>query len=116
MLLFEDLPSEVRHCTWCSEPFPPTRENFSACKTGRWGLMTVCKSCQAHDARIRRQYREEHAEPAACPCGAEGPLEIDHEHRDYPYAFRAYLCRSCNLKAREPWKRGPAAKQVVATT
>ena len=108
MLLFDqDLPEEVRHCTWCSEPFEPTRENFGRCKTGRWGLMTVCKACQIHDARIRRRYREAHAAPNACACGYEGKLEIDHEHQDYPFPFRSWRCRSCNLKAREPWKRGP---------
>ena len=109
MLLFDEasLPEEVRHCTWCSEPFPPTRENFGRCKTGRWGLMTVCKSCQAHDAKLRRRYREAHEEPDACACGFLGRLEVDHEHREYPYAFRRYLCRSCNLRARDPWVRGP---------
>ena len=82
MLLFDEasLPEEVRHCTWCSEPFPPTRENFGPCKTGRWGLMTVCKTCQARDAKLRRRYREAHEEPDACACGFLGRLEVDHEH------------------------------------
>ena len=109
MLLFdqESLPAEVRHCTWCSEPFDPTSENFSNCKTGRWGLMTVCRSCAAQDAKLRHYYRAAHAEPDACACGFLGRLEVDHEHREYPYAFRSYKCRSCNLRARDPWRRGP---------
>ena len=114
MLLFDlpTLPDNVRHCTWCKEPFEPTRENFGRCKTGRHGLMTVCKHCQAHDAKLRRRYREEFDEPLACACGFQGPLEIDHEHTDYPFPFRAWRCRSCNLRAREPWVRGPAAERV----
>ncbi len=109
MLLFTDLPAEVRHCTWCQEPFAPTQEHFGRCKTGRWGLMTICKNCARHDAKLRRMYREEQ-KPAACACGFEGPLEVDHEHQTYPYVFRSWKCRSCNLRAREPWLRGPAAK------
>ena len=111
MLLFEDLPDIVRHCAWCQEPFRADTDNFGRCKTGRWGLMTVCKPCAAHDARLRRQYRMRNAEPTACACGAEGPLEVDHSHQ-YPYAFRSWKCRSCNLKALEPWLRGPASKRV----
>ena len=72
--------------------------------------MTVCKACVAHDNIVRRRYRAEFDEPLACACGYEGKLEIDHCHRDYPYAFRAWRCRSCNLRAREPWVRGPAAE------
>ena len=112
MLLFADLPDEVRHCTWCCEPYAPTSDFFWRCKTGRWQLMTVCKNCARHDARLRRQYRWEHEKPQACTCGFKGKLEVDHDHVRYPYAFRSYKCRSCNLKAREPWLRGPAAKRV----
>ena len=74
--------------------------------------MTVCRICVAHDSKLRRRCRGEHEEPQACACGAPGPLEVDHDHVRYPYAFRQWLCRSCNLKAREPWLRGPAAKRV----
>ncbi len=111
MLLFEKgLPDEVRHCTWCQEPFAPTSENFGRCKTGRWGLLTVCKNCASQDSKLRRLYREEHEEPEVCACGFAGRLEVDHDHTRYPYNFRSYNCRSCNLRAREPWLRGPAAK------
>ena len=114
MLLFDlpTLPDSVRHCTWCKEPFEATRENFGRCKTGRHGLMTVCKHCQAQDSKLRRRYRDEFDEPLACACGYDGKLEIDHEHQEYPYPFRAWRCHSCNLKAREPWGRGPAAEKV----
>ena len=74
--------------------------------------MTVCKHCQAQDSKLRRRYRDEFDEPFACACGYDGKLEIDHEHQEYPYPFRAWRFRSCNLKAREPWVRGPAAEKV----
>ena len=109
MLLFDsDLPDELRFCTWCQQGLEPTSAKFHRCKHGRHGLMTVCKTCQAHDARVRYKHRWENEEPEACACGAPGPLEVDHDHTDYPYAFRAYVYRSCNLKAREPWVCGPS--------
>ena len=79
MLFDADLPDELRFCTWCQQGFPPTRENFRRCKHGRRdafgvGLMTVCKSCQNHDARLRRKYRWEHEEPQACACGVTGEV------------------------------------------
>ena len=95
MLLFDlpALPDQVRHCTWCCEPFEPTSANFGRCRTGRHGLMTVCKHCRAHDAKLRRRYRDEFDEPLACACGYEGKLEVDHSHTDYPFPFRAWRCR-----------------------
>ena len=67
MFLFDlpTLPAEVRHCTWCCEPFEATSANFGRCKTGRHGLMTVSRACVAHDSKVRRRYRETFDEPLA---------------------------------------------------
>ena len=72
--------------------------------------MTVCKTCQSYDAKVRRRHRLENEEPDNCACGAPGPLEIDHDHVYFPYVFRAYVCRSCNLRAREKYVIGPVAR------
>ena len=87
-MLFETLPAEIRVCTWCCQPFEPTRDNFNFCKFGRHQLLTVCKNCQSHDAKILRRYRKLHPKPLACACGGTD-MQIDHDHSDYPYAFRA---------------------------
>ena len=106
MLFDEEIPDEIRTCTWCAQAFLPTRENFNTCKHGRFGLMTVCRTCQKHDAKLRARYRQIYDDPQVCDCGYEGKLEVDHEHR-HAYAFVSYKCRSCNIKAREPYFRGP---------
>ena len=108
MLLFADtLPDEIRVCTWCCQAFEPTSENFYGCKHGRHGLMTVCKTCQQDDSKRRQRYRKIYTKPDTCACGFQGFLEVDHDHKYPPYAFRSYKCRSCNLKAREKYVIGP---------
>ncbi len=65
--------------------------------------MTICKGCQRHDLKLRKQYREANEDPEKCACGLEGKLEVDHDLSEYPYAFINYKGRSCNLKSREPY-------------
>ena len=108
-MLFTEIPNEIRVCTWCKQPFEPTSENFNACKYGRHKLMTVCRNCQKHDSKLRAKYRRMYDDPEVCACGFQGRLEIDHDHTTYPYAFINYKCRSCNLKARDPYVRGPSS-------
>ena len=111
MLLECDPLPALRWCCYCQQPLPATPEFFAAHKFGRHGLATTCRSCANADRTLRRKYERQHPKPVACPrCHGKGQLQVDHEHREYPYAFRSWLCRSCNLRAREPYRAGPRSQ------
>ena len=107
MLLFEcdDLPP-LRWCGYCKQPYAATLENFAHHKYGRLGLQTVCRCCANADRALRKRFERLYPKPELCPsCGAAVPLQIDHCHETGE--FRSWLCRSCNLAHRVPYKVGP---------
>ena len=53
-----------------------------------------------HIATLRAKYRQAYDDPLVCACGYERQLEVDHDHKNYPYAVNSYKCRSCNSEAR----------------
>ena len=101
----EELPN-VRYCGFCHQPLPASHDFFNWHRRGRYGLHTQCKTCQRYYCRVLRQLPSAHGPPpATCPCGATGRLEVDHDGETN--VFRAWLCRRCNLRARNHWQRGP---------
>lgn len=77
-----DTPSiPQRTCTKCKQSFPATREFFFACKAGKYGLASWCKTChrevnknnthvwyennKEHVSEYGKQYRADNAEEIA---------------------------------------------------
>ena len=105
MLFDGDLPT-LRWCGYCGQPLAATLENFAPHKYGRLGLATTCRPCANADRALRKRYERMYPKPAQCPaCDAVGPLQVDHCHETNE--FRSWLCRSCNLSRRAPYKVGP---------
>ena len=96
--LFEENPTDVgRFCIECGE-FSEW-DNFYTAPRNRNGRMVQCKRCNIDHVRWRSRFKRLNPPPAACQhCNVVGRVEVDHDHDTM--TFRAWLCRSCNLRAR----------------
>lgn len=53
------VPDGMRRCSICHEIKPATREHFTTCSAGKYGLQTFCKPCAA---KYHRDYRASNPE------------------------------------------------------
>jgi len=94
MLCLNEVPPECRWRAYCQQPFPASREFFNR-GHGRFGLHTICRSCQAYNDRVVSRLKKEHGPPPeACEV-----CQSCH--------VRAWVCRACNLRSRRHWTKGP---------
>ena len=98
-------PMPGRFCCDCFE-FQPLI-NFSVLRHGWQGRHSRCIVCNIWNSKLLRKMKKEHPPPADGMCkgcgSTEKKLSCDHCHESN--CFRAWLCTSCNLKNRRPWRR-----------
>ena len=97
--LFEDIPTDFgRFCCECGEFHQ--WEDYYRLKHGRNGRQSICKLCKHFHSNWRRRYLRHNTRPLECQeCGDDRRVvQVDHDH--VTMQFRAWLCSSCNLRAR----------------
>lgn len=94
---------EIKICTKCSVEFPATSEYFHKKKTGKYGLMSICKKCKNKANRLYKKNNSEKLKEQSKKYYINNAEEIRQKHIEYSRWFyknnsnKIRLYRSANL-------------------
>jgi len=96
---------EMKDCYVCKTSLPFTKQYFNitnSTKAGSVHLKRLCKKCDGHAVKVRKQLHKEnlHKKTDYCDCCGKHVSETKNGfHLDHCYltdTFRGYLCLQCN--------------------
>jgi hypothetical protein len=102
--------NKTKVCTKCGEEHPATAEYFTKNKMGKYGLYSICKTCQyckkecnEHCEKYNSEYHEnKNKKTKICiKCGEELPATLENFHK-HGNGLRND-CKVCNNKKKKQW-------------